>query len=90
MSRTATRGLIAASLTGTVAFSGMVVPLAHSAEPSNGNTPILENGTFAWPIKASFLNHVQGLLPVARLPPVVVPDSRETSSCSPLTRLILL
>lgn len=64
MSRTATRGLIAASLTGTVAFSGMVVPLAHSAEPSNGNTPILENGTFAWPIKASFLNHVQG--PLAR------------------------
>ncbi|MCX2163518.1 HtaA domain-containing protein [Corynebacterium auriscanis] len=64
MSRTATRGFIAASLAGAVAFSGMVVPLAHSAEPSTETTPALETGAFAWPIKASFLNHVQG--PFAR------------------------
>ena len=61
LSQSTSRHFVASALASSVALSGMAVPVAQAEEAS---TPVLEAGAFAWPIKASFLKHVQG--PIAK------------------------
>ncbi|WP_426717775.1 HtaA domain-containing protein [Corynebacterium auriscanis] len=64
MLNTASRNLTATALASAVALSGVIVPTEAIAKPANPPTSMLEGGTFAWPIKTSFLSHIQG--PIAR------------------------
>ncbi|MGV0325996.1 HtaA domain-containing protein [Corynebacterium confusum] len=57
MSRISSRSLTAAAVVTAVALGGATVPTALAAE---GTAPALESGSFAWPIKDSFISHLRG------------------------------
>lgn len=57
MSYIATRSLLAAAVASAVALGSVTVPSALAAEK---DVPALESGAFSWPIKDSFISHLQG------------------------------